>query len=87
MYIRMKFMEREPVKYCLDSVKGRAGGGGTLLAEKKRQHFFDGLPKKWLKMTGLPPDAASSRLDAFAGPPAQVLIIWTMLRVPDNSNF
>ena len=34
MYIRMKFMEREPVKYCLDSVKGRGGGGGTLLAEK-----------------------------------------------------
>ena len=26
MYIRMKFMEREPVKYCLDSVKGRGRG-------------------------------------------------------------
>ena len=83
----MKFKEREPVKYFLDSVKGRGWGGRYPYGGKKRQQFFDGLPKKWLKMTGLPPDAASSRLDAFAGPPAQVLIIWTMLRVPDNSNF
>ena len=85
MYIRMKFMEREPVKYCLYSVKGR--GGRYPSGGKNANSFFDGLPKKWLKMTGLPPDAALSRLDAFAGPPAQVLIIWTMLRVPDNSNF
>ena len=43
MYIRVKFMEREPVKYCLDSVKGR--GGGTLLAEKNANSFLTGSLK------------------------------------------